>query len=402
MLRDNYLQSQAVSIEAAQAPERLDSHARLMRSLERDGLLDRIVEGLPDEEEIGERASARQGLTRPEIAGLLAHAKMALYESLLESDVPEDTHLDDDLALYFPAPLQSEHMAGIETHRLRREIIASSIANSLVNRAGICFVSEMAEERACSFGDVARAYVAARRVNQLRRNWQAIEALDNRIASAVQLDMFAEFHRLLAHHTSWLLRNRPRPLDISRAIDDFGAGIGELEAELESVLSPAGLTHMGSRQAKFGKNGVADRLSRLVASVDAMISACDIVEVSRQSALSVDKTAAVYFQLGARFGLEWLRDDAAPLLAGDHWQHRAVAAIIEDLFSQQRALCRTVLSDGAHLTPEETVENWISENQETFGRATVLFDDLESAGPLDLAKLALANRLMRELILAQS
>ena len=124
--------------------------------------------------------------------------------------------------------------------------------------------------------------------------------------------------------------------------------------------------------------------------------------MSHQSALSADKTAAVYFQLGARFGLEWLREDAAPLLGGDHWQHRAVAAIIEDLFSQQRALCRTVLSDGAHLTPEETVENWISENQETFGRATVLFDDLESAGPLDLAKLALANRHMRELILAQS
>ena len=400
VLRDNYLQSQAVSVEAAQAPERLDSHARLMRTLERDGRLDRIVEGLPDEEEIGERASAGQGFTRPEITVLLAHAKMALFENLLASDVPEDTHLDDDLALYFPAPLRSEHMAGIEGHRLRREIIASSIANSLVNRAGICFVSELAEERACGFGDVARAYVAARRVNQLRRNWQAVEALDNRISSAVQLDMFTEFHRLLAHHASWLLRNRPRPLDISLTIDEFGAGIGELEGQIESVLSPAGLAYMGSRQAKFGKGGVPDRLARLVASVDAMIPACDIVDVSRQAALSVDKTAAVYFQLGARFGLEWLRDDAAPLLTGDHWQYRAVAAIIEDLFSQQRALCRTVLADGAHLSPEETVENWISENQETFGRATLLFDDLKSAGPLDLAKLALANRHMRELILA--
>jgi glutamate dehydrogenase len=400
VLRDNYLQSQAISIEAAQAPERLDSHARLMRSMERDGQLDRIVEGLPDEDEIDARASAGQGLTRPEIALLLAHAKMALYESLLDSDVPEDTLLDDDLALYFPAPLRGEHMAGIEGHRLRREIISSSIANSLVNRAGIFFVSEMAEERACGQGDVARAYVAARRINQLCRNWRAIEALDNRISSVVQLDMFAEFHRVLVHHTSWLLRNRPRPLDISRAIDDLGAGVGELEGQIESVLSPIGLAHLGSRQAKFGKNGVADKLARLVASVDAMIPACDIVEVSRQAALPADKTAAVYFQLGARFGLEWLRDDAAPLLAGDHWQQRAVAAIIEDLFSQQRALCRTVLSDGAHLSPEDAVENWVSENQEIFERAVLLFDDLKSAGPLDLAKLALANRHMRELILA--
>ena len=157
---------------------------------------------------------------------------------------------------------------------------------------------------------------------------------------------------------------------------------------------------MGSRQAKFGKSGVPDRLARLIASVDAMIPAYDIVEVARQSALSVATTAAVYYRLGARFGLEWLRDGAAPLLAGDHWQHRAVAAIIEDLYSQQRALCRTVLSDGAHDAPEDAVESWISQNQEVFERATVLFDDLKSAGPLDLAKLALANRHLRELILA--
>ncbi len=400
VLRDNYLQCQAVSVEAAQAPERLDSHVRLMRKLERDGRLDRAVEGLPGEGEIGERASAGQGLTRPEIAVLLAHAKMALYEGLLDSDVPEDPHLDDDLTLYFPAPLRGKHMAAIEGHRLRREIIATSIANSLVNRAGISFVTEVAEECVCALGDVALAYVAARRVGQLRRTWRDIEALDNRISSDAQLDMFAELHKLLAHHTSWLLRNRPRPLDISRAIDDFGAGFGELEEQIESLLSPAGLAHMGSRQAKFGKSGVPDRLARLIASVDAMIPAYDIVEVARQSALSVATTAAVYYRLGARFGLEWLRDGAAPLLAGDHWQHRAVAAIIEDLYSQQRALCRTVLSDGAHDAPEDAVESWISQNQEVFERATVLFDDLKSAGPLDLAKLALANRHLRELILA--
>lgn len=166
------------------------------------------------------------------------------------------------------------------------------------------------------------------------------------------------------------------------------------------MLSPAGLAHLGSRQAKFGKTGVPDKLARLVASVDAMIPAWDIVEVARLSALSVGKTAAVYFQLGARFGLEWLRDGAQPLLAGDHWQHRAVAAIIEDLYSQQRAICRTVLADGTQVSPEDAVETWISQNQDIFERAAVLFDDLKSAGPLDLAKLALANRHMRELILA--
>ena len=131
-----------------------------------------------------------------------------------------------------------------------------------------------------------------------------------------------------------------------------------------------------------------------------MIPACDIVEVARLSELSVGKTAAVYFQIASRFGLEWLRDDAQPLLAGDHWQHRAVSAIVEDLYSQQRALCRAVLSEGVQATPEDAVQNWITANNEIFERATALFDDLKSAGALDLAKLALANRHMRELLLA--
>jgi glutamate dehydrogenase len=114
----------------------------------------------------------------------------------------------------------------------------------------------------------------------------------------------------------------------------------------------------------------------------------------------VATTAAVYFQLGARFNLEWLRDGATPLLAGDHWQHRAVAAIIEDLYSQQRALCRTVLVAGDGIAPEDAVEYWVRDNQGVFERATTLFEDLRSSGPLDLAKLALANRHMRELIVA--
>jgi glutamate dehydrogenase len=400
VLRNNYLQSQAVSIEAIHAPERLDSHARLMRTLERRGQLDREVEGLPSEDALSDRASAGHGMTRPEISVLLAHAKLSLNDGLLESDVPEDSHLGDDLMLYFPAPLRAEHVAGIEGHRLRREIIATSVANSLVNRAGVSFVTEVAEERLCSQGDVARAYLAARNVNQLRRSWRAIEALDNKIPNDVQLEMFGEFHKVLTHHTMWLLSNRPRPLDITRAIADFGAGVAELEGKIESVLSPAGLANMGARQTRFGKTGVPDKLARLVAAVDAMIPACDIVEVARQSALSVATTAAVYFQLGARFNLEWLRDGATPLLAGDHWQHRAVAAIIEDLYSQQRALCRTVLVAGDGIAPEDAVEYWVRDNQGVFERATTLFEDLRSSGPLDLAKLALANRHMRELIVA--
>ncbi|MFT5182700.1 MAG: glutamate dehydrogenase, partial [Alphaproteobacteria bacterium] len=179
VLNDNYLQTQAITVAEAKAPELLDAQWHFMRSLERRGLLDRPIEFLPNDEEIADRLSDGEGLTRPEYAVTFAYSKLALYGDLLPTDVPDDPYLVGDLARYFPELIREKFADHISRHRLRREIVATYVTNSLVNRVGATFVHHLEELTAAGPADIARAYVVARDAFQLRPIWRAIETLDN-------------------------------------------------------------------------------------------------------------------------------------------------------------------------------------------------------------------------------
>ena len=221
VLRDNYLQTQAISVAERQGWYRIDQHGRFMRSLERMGKLDRYIEFLPDDESIKIRLAQRQGLTRPELAVLLAYAKLTLYEELLPSDLPDDPQLVEDLMRYFPAVLQERFAEAIAHHRLRREIIATYTTNSLVNRAGSTFVHVMKEKTGLAASDIARAYAICRGVFALRELWAEIQALDNQVPAELQYDMLDATTRVAEAGTLWCLRNLPSPLNIAVHIEGF-------------------------------------------------------------------------------------------------------------------------------------------------------------------------------------
>ena len=399
VLKDNYLQTQAISIAAAEAPELLDSHSRFMRALERRGRLDRTVEFLPNDETLEERQQNGEGLTRPEIAVLLAYAKMTLYADLLESDVPEDPYLAVDLVRYFPAPLRDSQVAAIERHRLRREIIATSVANSLVNRTGLEFVAEMTEETSADVADIVRAYAVARQVFDLRTIWDAIEGLDNEVASDVQIGMMQEAGRLLHRGALWFLRAERLPVDISRAIETYAPGVAALSEVIDVVLAEEERARYEATRHNLADAGVPDELARQIAAVDPLMPACDIVDVAGTTGLAAGDTARVYFALGARLGVDWLRAGAAALITGNHWQHRAVSAIVDDLYGQQRALCMAVLKAAEpSASPGAAIDSWVAGNRMMVENTLSLFNDLKAAGSLDLSMLAVANRQIRTLL----
>src|SRR4051795_6131183 len=196
VLRGGYRQTQALALARAQAPAMLDVHDRLMRSLEQAGRLDRALEALPDAETIGERRSARIGLTQPELAVLVAYAKITVYAALLDSDLPEDPYLSRMLAEYFPAPLPERFPEPMERHRLRREIIATYVTNSMVDRAGSTFAYRMHEDTGAPASDIARAYAAASEVFDMRSFWTDVEALDLAVAADTQVAMLLDARRL--------------------------------------------------------------------------------------------------------------------------------------------------------------------------------------------------------------
>jgi glutamate dehydrogenase len=217
VLRDNYYQTLALSIAEARAPALLQTHTRMMQILEKSGLLNRKVEYLPDEEEVAKRERMGKGLTRPEMAVLLSYAKLWLFQHVVDSDLPDDPYMQMELERYFPEPLRKKYINDMKQHQLRREIIATVVTNSLVNRLGIDFASVMAERWNKSPAAIARAYVVARKIFQLREEWRKVEALDNKAPAAKQSEMILDLTDTLVNAIGWLLKEGNLPKNLAAA-----------------------------------------------------------------------------------------------------------------------------------------------------------------------------------------
>lgn len=400
VLRDNYRQAQAISITEAQAPGLLNEHARFMRNLERAGKLDRVLEYLPSDDVLAERRAMGRGLTRPEISVLFAYGKITLYEGLLASDVPEDPYLSIDLERYFPTPLRERFREMMQRHRLRREIIATHVTNSMVNRVGATFAHQLGEETGVLAPDIARAYTVAREVFHIRRLWEDIEALDNRVPADVQIGMMIEGLRLIRHATVWLLRNRRWPLNIAATVSYFAPGVAELVNNLPKLLMASDLEALKKSAEHFVDADVPAELGNRIASLDVMLSALDIVEVANTTGFTVGDVAVVYFMLGRRMELHWLRDQIAALPVESHWQALANAALYDELYSQQRALAAEVLQmNPGEGSPEKRIETWLAQNRTQVERCLRVFADLKTSGTVEPAMLSVALREIRGLFI---
>ena len=394
VLHDNYLQSQAITAAQARAAASLDADARLIRALERRGMLDRAVEYLPDEEEIAERRGEGRGLTRPEIAVLLSYAKMVLYRDLLASSLPDDPYLAADLHRYFPRPLRQRHARHIESHRLRREIIATFEANSIVNRTGPTFVSDVADDLGHGGAAIVRAYAIAREVFDLRSLWGAIEALDGRVPATRQTDMILACQQLIDRATRWFLANLVEPVDIGSTVEAYGAGVRDFADHLASLVAGTDREAMARRARALKGDRVPGPLAERIAGLPILATGCDIVHAARSDSWPVERVARTYFALGARLEIDWLRAQAEGLRADGSWEQKALSAIVEDLYSHQQALaCRVLRGEGA--SPSDMIESWIDSNRRQVERLSSLIGELRAGGGVDIARLAIACRHVR-------
>jgi glutamate dehydrogenase len=398
VLRHNYLQTQAISLTVDQAPELLDHQARLMRQLERAGRLDRAIEFLPDDETIQDRANQGLGLTRPEVAVLMPYAKLWLFDQLLASDLPDDPALEGDLIRYFPKALGKTFAEAIRGHRLRREIISTVVTNSMINRVGGSFVTQMVERTGLDAADVARAYTVSRDAHGVRALWSAIETLDAKVPAKVQLSMLRDINRLLAHSTLWLLRNGAQPLDLTEAHGPLAEASATLRANLGDLLLDDARAALDIRAKALEDAGVPAELARAVAATDDLAATNDIARLAGQRNLPVDRAARLYFAVGADFGMSWLRDRALELDKGSHWNKLAVSALIEDLFVQQRQLALAALDCAEEVDdPAKAVACWKGTNPKVVERAEQLLADLRGSTTVDLAMLTVAARQFRAL-----
>jgi len=399
VLDESYAQALALSLERGQAADLLDLHARLIDDLEGRGQLDRALEGLPSAEVIRERRAANEGLTGPERSVLLAYAKITLHTELLRSDLPEDQYLGSDFVDSLPTTLRERFRPYMREHRLRREIIVTDLANSIVDRGGTTFVSRLAEETGAEVAHIARAYAVSVAVLGMRDFWRKVEALDNTVDEQAQFRMLLQGRRLLTRSARWLVRHRRPPLDIGAAVSDYAGGAATLREALPELLGRVDGDAWYARVREFAGPGVPDALASRVAALDALFFAFDIVEIARDCGDSIRRAAGVHLALDRRLEMAWLRDRILALPRADLWQTLARAALRDDLYKTHRGLTSAVLEASPTTTDDRAaIDAWVQASAATIDRYLRMLGDIRAAQGDDLTTLSVGVRELANLV----
>ncbi|MCZ7661162.1 MAG: NAD-glutamate dehydrogenase [Xanthobacteraceae bacterium] len=395
VLRNNYQQTLALSLTQRRGLDELGFQQRLMHALEARGMLDRAIEFLPDDMEIAERRKREQGLTRPELAVLLAYAKLALHGDLLDSEVPDDPYLGRELARYFPRALVERFPEAVESHRLRREIISTQLSNAMINRGGASLVVRIADQTGATPAAIAAAFTAVRNSYGLTELNGEIDGLDAKVAGRLQLDLYAAVQDLLLDRIVWFLRHHDLSQGLAGVIEHYRAGIAAVASELDRVLPPDALAAQQARRADLAGAGVPEALARQIARLPALSAAADVVLVADRTQRPVADVAATYFAAGAVFRLDRIRGAARDVRVTDHYDWLVRDRALDSIAESERRIAAQMLGSGA--AGAAAIEAWVAPRTGEVDRIRMTMQDMTSSG-LTLSKLAVAAGLLGDLV----
>jgi glutamate dehydrogenase len=345
-LRNNYLQSLALSLAERAGVAALPDHRALIESLEARGQLQRPVEFLPDDATLDARADSGTGLTRPELSTILAYAKNSLYADLLESTAPDDAYLSHELFNYFPPTLVERYRDAVLTHRLKREVIATVIANAVINRGGPAFVVKMMAATSTDPGQVAAAFILARDAYGLERLYDEIDALDGQISGATQLALYADVQALLERETLWLLRNADWSKPLGDLVLTYAQGVTDVSGLLSGLI-PAGIDRTIAARAEAFTNGSAPSgIARRVAELRVLNFATDIALVADRTKTPVSTAAAAFFGVLDLFGLAAVIETGRHIVLADRFDRMALDRALANVMRATRDLTADVLATG--------------------------------------------------------
>ncbi|MCK7547123.1 NAD-glutamate dehydrogenase [Marinobacter koreensis] len=401
VLKNNYRQTQAISIASEDAGVRLEEYRRLMNTFESEGKLNRALEFLPDDETLSERKLAKKGLTRPELSVLISYVKGDLKQTLINSSLPDDPSLAGEMYKVFPRALTQQFSRELGEHQLRREIIATQIANDMVNHMGITFVERLNQSTGADAASIALAWIIARDVFRIDNWWDRIEAQDFHIPAQIQMELMQDLMRLMRRSVRWLLRNRRAELNIQSHMERFADNVWAITANLPDYLGDQARQTWASRHDRLVESGLPKELASVLAGTGHLYSSLGIIEAREAVDMPLKTVANLYYELGERLDLNWFADSIAKLQPGSHWEALARESFREDLDWQQRALTTGVLKQAA--SPDDvgnSVEQWLQRHEPMIGRWKSMLSELKSAREPEYAMFSVA---LRELLdLAQS
>jgi glutamate dehydrogenase len=403
VLAHNYDQTLALTLQADEGVQGLDAQQGFMQLLGSRGRLDRRVEGLPDDVRIAEMKAIGQALTRPEIAVLTAYSKIELFDEIVASTAPDDPFFRDTLAQYFPEPL-ARFGDEMQSHRLRREIIATVLSNQIVNLAGATFPERLKRSAEVGAGSLVVAFAAARRIFRLDAAWDAVSALDLKVSSPAQIALYREISAVLRRQTFWLSRRAPLSgVTVDSLIETYRPVADALLSEGGDVLSRFEQGRLEDRVRGFIAQGIPEAMAREVALLRSQVAVADVGDLARETDWPAPAMARLYHQVGAAFDLDRLRFAAGQVPSADHFDRLAVRRLIQDFMVEQMVLTRAVAraSDPgvgqSEATAEAAVDAWIGHRLEVVEAMRASVDEIEQSGQgWTFAKLTIANATIRE------
>jgi len=401
VLRENFLQAQTISIREERSVKMVKELMRFVHWMEKEGKLNRELEFLPTDEELLERLSKGRGLTRAELAVLVAYGKMILKEDLCAPEISNEEYYQSELVKYFPTALRSKYSAQMQKHPLKDEIVAMRLANEMVDYLGSNFAFRAVDETGAAPADVAICFTLAKEIFDMSNIWKQIESLDHSVPASVKHKMFYQTQRMIRRCTRWFLRHRRKNLAINDGIEYFKEGVKALQKDIKRALDKTEVSNIQKGIDRWVEQGVPNGLASKVSYLSTMFSALDIVETSKLTGLKVPLVGEVYYKLGAKLELHWFLDQITIQPVDNHWQAFARATFREELDWQQRSLTVAVLhmsDQGA--SAEERIIAWIIENDALLARWQQMVADFRSSSRHEFAKFSVA--LKELLILVQS
>ncbi|SHG88343.1 NAD-glutamate dehydrogenase [Ferrimonas marina] len=400
VLEDCRNQTLSISVTETRNGDQLKEQIRFIHHLEKEGKLDRPLEFLPSDDEMSERMAAGQGLTRPELSVLVAYAKMVLKEQLLDPAITDNPFFAQSLVGYFPQRLQERFSDWMPQHPLRGEIIATDLANGIINDMGLNFIQRMRDETGASVSEVAIGYTTAAQIFGLESVKSEIIALDGKVSSQCQYEMLYELQRTVRRATRWFLRHRSGQLEIASLVEGFAPVLAQLQSQFEQLLSAEENQQLGADAQQWQEQGVPDSLAQHIARLSTLFSALDVAEIAESQDHGVPLVAQTYFRLGARIELHWFLDQINRQVVSNHWQAMARAAFREELDWLQRRLTMVVLRNcQSECDADSIIEQWVNENEATLDRWLHMMAEFRTSKSHEFAKFSVALRELNLLIM---
>lgn len=344
VLRQNYLQPQAIELSVFNADKKLGDHARFIQFLEGKGRLDRVIEYLPSDDVIAQRQKNHQGLTNPEFAVLLAYGKMWVYDEMLASDLPDNPYFLDELKKYFPKVLGERFFVEMTKHRLHREIICTYLTNGIVNRLGLEHIFALYEDLGQSISNITHAYAIIRDVFEIQAQWDALIALDNVVSATTQLLIENNIRQSFKNAIAWLLTKYDDVKDAKHLTQTLKASVNTLIND-QAVFDRHFSEHVIANSDALVKQGVPQQQAMLFAQFAVFVQSLDVVALSDNNA-DVVKVANAYFGVSKAVNAHDIKLAIDSLPINSYWDKKAVGALNHQLNQALNVLSQNAIAEG--------------------------------------------------------